>query len=107
MHPAAMKKHVGNRLPWFKQRRIKVMCRSQVVNLIYHCLIKQQIRQKAYYINDQQVFYNWRIFANGDCIRLYIYPGYFSNRSINSFNVNVLITGLPFNAWLGIWQAKS
>ena len=50
------------------------------------------------------------IFEKGDCLYALIgkfYSFYFSNLSANSFMVNVLITGLPFNARLGIWQAKS
>ncbi len=51
------------------------------------------------------------ILEKGDCLyalivllRLIVY---FSNLSNNSFKVKVVITGLPFKAKFGIWQANS
>ncbi len=48
--------------------------------------------------------------AKGDCLYALIvqliHSVYFSNRSANSFNVNVLITGLPFKGKVGHLAGK-
>src|ERR1700722_18487526 len=110
-----MNKHVGEHLPNPKVRRIKIIYAKPGAHRVEtrdREIVTQVCRwQKTKNVDDQQVFYNRRqICKRGLHVSLniiYVAKGYFSNRSINSASVKVLITGFPFNARLGIWQAKS